>query len=587
MGLLDWVIVAGYVCVALGIGAVFARKAGKSKEDYFLAGRSLGWLVAGTSIVATTFSADTPVFVAGMTRDTGIHYNWFWWSALIGQIATVFFFARLWRRSGVLTDIEFIVARYQPSPANAPLRIFKVFFDGIYYNCVVMASVTLAMAKILKVVLDLSDEAMFTIPLFGDVTSTGLLLCVLGLAAVVYSAMSGLYGVVYTDLVQFALAMAGSITLAVIVYVDISKGDGLHANLASSSGFEEGLLNFLPDLSTFDMATFTFIVFITVSWWGAAPGKGYTVQRLLSTRSERDSFFAFLWYNVCHYLIRPWPWIIVGICSLYYFPDLADSETAFPAMINRFLPVGLKGIIVASLLAAFMSTLDTHLNWGVSYLINDLYEPYIRPGLKPHHYVRVSRISMLLLTILTLFATTKLTSILDAYKYLGVISGGIGTVMIARWYWWRVNAWSEITALALSLVVGNGLTIFLKNTEEVDYFSVRLVITIGVTLVGWVAVTYLTSRKPTPQTETFYRKMRIGGPGWALLRKTTGVEPRTRDLGRMTAGWLLCSTLMIALLMGAGKFLLHEWTAGLICLAVAVASGIGLKVAMKNVSFAE
>jgi len=359
VALFDWVIVGMYVLAAIAIGAAFKKKADASTEGFFLADRSLTWVVAGTSIVATTFSADTPVFVAGMSRGTGIHYNWFWWSAIIGQLATVFFFSRLWRRSGIVTDIEFLMKRYEPTPENHLLRIFKVFFDGVYINCVIMASVTLAMAKVFKVVLGLSDQALYHLPLIGDVTPTGLLLCVLGSTAVLYSALSGLYGVVYTDLIQFALAMTGSILLAIIVYVNISTGDGLHANLESAPGFDRAVLNFLPDLSHWDTAVFTFLVFIGVSWWSAAPGNGYTVQRMLSTRSERDSFLAFLWYNICHYLLRPWPWIIVGVCSLYYFPELADPEASFPSMIAKFMPVGLKGVMVASLLAAFMSTLDT------------------------------------------------------------------------------------------------------------------------------------------------------------------------------------------------------------------------------------
>ncbi|MCP4639201.1 MAG: Na+:solute symporter [bacterium] len=585
----DWIIVAGYVAIALAIGAAFTKKASASKEDYFLAGRTLGWFVAGTSIVATTFSADTPVFVAGMTRTTGIHYNWFWWSGLIGQVATVFFFARLWRRSGVVTDIEFLVKRYDKGVETHVLRVFKVLFEGIFMNCCVMASVTLAMAKIFTVVLGLSDAPLFVLPVLGNVTSTGLLLCVLGSAAVIYSALSGLYGVVYTDLVQFALAMIGSIALAIIVYVDISKGPGLHANLEAAPEFKNALLDFMPSMSNFNLGTFTFVVFIAVAWWSAAPGSGYAVQRILSTKSEKDSFLAFLWYTVCHYLIRPWPWIIVGICSLYYFPTLVDSESAFPSMIAQFLPKGLKGIMVASLLAAFMSTLDTHLNWGVSYLVNDLYEPYVHPGAKPHHYVVVSRVCMVLLTMAALIITTQLTSILEMYKLLGLFWGGIGTVLIARWFWWRVNAWSEITAIAVSLVVGISAAIFLADSrfDGADLLGVRIILTLSASLVSWVVVTFLTSSKPTAQTEAFYRQLKVGGPGWARLRKQTGVEPASGDLSRAAAGWVLTSALLLALLVGTGKFLFHDWMGGAICVAVAVVSGLALKQVLAKFSLSD
>ncbi len=586
----DWGVVGAYVAIALAIGAAFTKKASASKEDYFLAGRTLGWFVAGTSIVATTFSADTPVFVAGMSRSTGIHYNWFWWSGLIGQVATVFFFARLWRRSGVLTDIEFLIKRYDKGPQTHILRVFKVLFEGVFMNCCIMASVTLAMAKIFTVILGLSDDPLFTLPVLGNVTSTGLLLCVLGSTAVIYSALSGLYGVVYTDLVQFGLAMVGSILLAVIVYANISGGAGLHANLESAPEFREALLSFVPSFKGFDWAAFTFLVFISVAWWSAVPGSGYGVQRMLACKSEKDSFLAFLWYNICHYLIRPWPWIIVGVCSLYYFPHLEDSEAAFPSMIAHFLPVGLKGVMVASLLAAFMSTIDTHLNWGVSYLVNDLYEPYLHPGAKPHHYVVVSRVCMVLLTLAALVITTQLTSILEMYKLLGLFWAGVGTVLIARWFWWRVNAWSEIAAIAVSLVVGISAAIFLddKRFDGADLLGVRMLLTLSASLVTWVAVTLLTSPpRPTAQTEAFYRQLRVSGPGWALLRKQTGVEPARGELSRATAGWALTVALMTSLLIGAGKLLFHQWTGAAICVAVAVASALALKKVLAKFSLAE
>ncbi|MBN2312055.1 MAG: hypothetical protein JXR94_23960, partial [Candidatus Hydrogenedentes bacterium] len=405
------------------------------------------------------------------------------------------------------------------------------------------------------------------------------------------SAMSGMYGVVYTDLVQFALAMVGSIGLAIIVYIDMSKGAGLHANLESSPAFRDAVLRFMPDLSTFDSVTFTFLVFIFINWWSACPGSGYAVQRVLATKSEKDSFFAFLWYTICHYLVRPWPWIIVGVCSLCYFPELADSEASFPSMIDRFLPMGFKGIMVASLLAAFMSTLDTHLNWGVSYLINDFYEPYVKPGRAPHHYVRVSRICMILLTLVALVATLRLEKILNAYKYLGLFGSGIGTVMIARWYWWRVNPWSEISAIATSLIVGNTVALLLPDVEAVngiggqDFFGLRLVITIAASCSVWIPVTLLTSRRPGEQAKAFYNAMRIGGPGWRRVRRETGVQAAPDHLGKALGGWVLCSALMLALLVGVGKFLLHEWIAGLVCAEIACASAIGLRIVMKGFSF--
>ncbi|MFZ9012270.1 MAG: sodium:solute symporter family transporter [Anaerohalosphaeraceae bacterium] len=281
---IDWVIVAAYIVIAIGIGAFFTKRAAQNTDEFFVAGRSLPWFIAGTSIVATTFSTDTPLFVAGMSRDTGISSNWFWWSVAVGQIATVFFFARLWRRTGVVTDLEFVVKRYKASASRSFLRIFKVFFDGILINCTVIASVTLAMTKIMKTMLNISDTPLFTMPFFGEITFTAVLLLILAGSAVLYSCLSGLYGVVYTDLVQFALAMIGCIGLAVIVYIDASKGVGLMQKLSEAPDFKPETLNFFPDLNSLNLLSFAFVVYILVGVTGAA-GNGYFVQRLLATRS--------------------------------------------------------------------------------------------------------------------------------------------------------------------------------------------------------------------------------------------------------------------------------------------------------------
>lgn len=592
MATLDWIIVGIYILTAIMVGVYFTKRAAKSTADFFVAGRSLHWFIAGTSIVATTFSCDTPLFVAGMSRSQGVSSNWFWWSAAIGQIASVFFFAKLWRRTEVLTDLEFIALRYEKTRLTKGFRIFHVFFSGVYFNSVIMASVTLAMVKIVKVVLHLSDKALFTMPVFGDVTSTGLVLIILGSAAVLYSILSGLYGVVYTDFIQFGLAMFGSIALAVIVYTHAAGGEGgLIANLNATPGFKPALLNFFPDLSTFDLKSFSFIIYMTVLWWGGVVGGGYHVQRLLATRSEKDSLFAFLWYNFCHYVLRPWPWIIVGMVSLIYFPDLADSESAFPRMIDEFLPVGLKGVIVASLLAAFMSTLDTHLNWGASYLINDFYQPYVAPNKSPRHYVNAARIAMVFITIITVLVSTRLTGILDTYKYLGVLFAGCGTITIAKWYWWRVTPLSEISGLMTSLFMGNMLVFYwmpdvkIDGELVVDAFAVRVVINIIVTAIVWVSVTLLTSKEPGAQAIAFYKKMRLGGPGWRKIAELTGIPPHKGELKNNFIAWLSCVVAMFSLLLALGKFLFHEWVTGIVYLLVMLVSGLILKDRMKKISF--
>ncbi|HUW18939.1 MAG TPA: sodium:solute symporter family protein [Sedimentisphaerales bacterium] len=582
----DWVILGLYLLTTVGIGLYFTKKAVRSTADFFVAGRSLSWFIAGTSIVATTFSSDTPLVVAGISRETGIYGHWFWLSLATGQIATVFFFARLWRRSEVMTDIEFVVARYDPCRATSALRVFKVFFDGVLINCIVMASVTLAMAKIIKAMLDLPDVTLLHFPLLGDVNSVAVLLVVLGGVALLYSILSGLYGVVYTDLLQFVLAMAGSIALAAWVYVDASDGAGLLKKLSAAPNFKSDFLNFFPDLSSFNLASFTFFVYVFVTWWARAPGNGYYVQRLLATRSERDSVLAFLWFNVCQYVIRPWPWIVVGLLSLHYLPHLNDPESSFPMMINLFMPAGLKGIMVASMLAAFMSTIDTHLNWGTSYIVNDFYVPFMSGNKNPRHYIRVSRISMILLTIIALVITTRLTSVLGAYKYLAVMFGSIGTVMIARWYWWRVSPYSEMAAITTSLVLANYLQIRLPSTAEADLFAVRVVITVSVVTIVWVVVTLLTSKKiPGKHAIAFYSKMRIAGVGWKKVRELAQIDPRAGEFTQNLVAWLCCVVFLFCLTLGIGKFIFHEWVTGFVYITGAITSGYVLKKLMGRMQF--
>lgn len=591
MLLIDWIIVLLYVVAMIGIGFIFTKKASASIDDFFVAGRSLPWIIAGTSIVATTFSADTPLFVAGMTRTEGISSNWFWWCGCIGQIASVFFFAKLWRRTGALTDIEFIVMRYEPSKVRTFLRLFKVFYDGVFSNCIVMASVTLAMTKIMAVILKLSDTPLFHLPLFGAVTSSGLLLLGLGACAVIYTAMSGLYGVAYTDLIQFALAMIGSIGLAVIVYIDASHGEGMMARLQAAPGYKDMLMQFIPEFSGMNLLTASFLIYVFVAWWSSVPGSGYTVQRILSCRTEKDSLLAFLWYNFCHYVLRPWPWILVGLLSLIYFPELQDAEKSFPSMIDMFLPAGLKGVMVAAMLAAFMSTLDTHLNWGSSYLVNDFYKPYIRPGKDAHHYVKSSRVAMFILTFAALLVSTRLKGILEAYKYLAVISGGIGTIMIARWFWWRVSPWSEITALLTSLIVGNAAVFIIPDIRDSagvvvnNYFPVRLLVNSLATLIMWVAVTLIISRKPCSQTLAFFKKMRICGPGWKAVAGQLGIEQEKGEFLNSTVCWISCCVMMFSLLFGAGMLLFHQWLKGAGTLCMAIVSALVLVKFMKKVRF--
>ncbi|MEM8493926.1 MAG: sodium:solute symporter family protein [Planctomycetota bacterium] len=576
---IDWLIVGAYVAVAAVIGIVFSKKASHSTADFFVAGRSLPWWIAGTSLVATTFSTDTPLFVAGLSRNEGIHGNWFWWSAAIGQTATIFFFAKYWRRSEALTEIEFVAQRYKPGPERDALRVFKVLFDGVLFNCVVMASVTLAATLVIRVVLDLSEEPLFAVA-GVTVSESQAVLIVLAFVALAYSAASGLYGVAYTDLVQFVLAMVGTIWLAVVAYTSLESGT-LAENLNGVPGFDERLLGLFPDLTSWDILTFTLLVYVMMNWWAIAPGTGYFVQRILATKSEKDSVLAFLWFNFCHYVLRPWPWIIVGLVSMVHFPDLqgSEAEQAFPLMIDKFLGPGIKGIMVAAMLAAFMSTIDTHLNWGASYLVNDLYQPFIKKDGDAKHYVLASRVSMVVLMIAAVIVTTMLTGILDAYKYLGVIVGGIGSVLILRWYWWRVNAWSEITAVLTALIVGNACELWLTNPvgpdgKETDWFAIRLLITVAVTLVAWVGVTLATSKTPDAQTRQFFERIRVPGPGWRRVSRESGVAALPGEFGRSLLGWFASMALIFGMLMGIGYALLERWPATGVSIVVAVVGGV-------------
>jgi len=584
MTTIDWAIVALYIVIAIGIGAWFTKRASQGTSDFFVAGRSLGWFVAGTSIVATTFAADTPVFVAGMSRIEGISANWFWWSVLIGQVATATIFAKLWRRSEVLTDVEFVQFRYGSGLYTTILRLFKSLFNGVFFNCVVMAAVTLAMVKVTTVLLDLNPDNWYSVLGLFEINSTWLVLLTLGTVGLVYSALSGLYGVVYTDMVQFVLAMVGSIGLAVIAYADASSGEGLMAKLQASPDFNGELLQFFPRFNELSWPLFIFVVYIMMLWWSSAPGKGYSVQRLLATKSERDAKLAFLWYAFLHYVIRPWPWIVVGILSLIYFPGIEDSETAFPLMIDHFLPAGLKGVMVAAMLAAFMSTIDTHLNWGASYIVNDVYQPYVNPNASQKHYVLIARATMVVIMIAAIIATTMIPSILGAFKFIGVFFAGLGTVLIARWFWWRVNAKTEIVALASTIVIAALTLKYLPDItadgETMDRFTLRVLVTTLSVAAIWISFAFATSKSPTKADIVFHERMHIGGKGWNQvssiqsqlpkgIKESNQVSSIQSQLPEGVKEWILVMAILLCILLGTGKVIFHEWGIGLVLLAVA------------------
>lgn len=569
MAPIDWAILVLYVVVAVSIGIALTNRAKRSESDLFIAGRSLPWYVAGTSMVATTFSADTPLFVAGTVRTEGIFANWIWWAAAPAALATVFFFAHLWRRSEVVTEIEFIRIRYDDSKTSSVYRVMRAINDGFIGNCISMAVVTLAASKLIAIVLNLSDDPLITL-LDYPVKPITAILFVLGMATVIYTAMSGLFGVVYTDLVQFGLAIVGSFGLAGIVYVDLSQGAGFAANVLAAPNVTEATLRFVPDLSSINMQSVTFVILITVSWIAYAPGNGLFVQRILATRTERDAVLSIYWYALLHFVVRSWPWIIVGLASLVYFPVLDDPEHAYPKAIEQLLPAGLKGIMIASLLAAFMSTLDTHMNWGASYLVNDVYKPYVARNRAPSHYVFAARVCMLLLTVVALVITSYLDSILGVFKFLLVMLSGNAFLVIARWYWWRITVWSEIASLLSSLIVGVTLMYQLPDSDGNDLFAVRLLINSVVTALICITTTLFTSRKgPTSQAIAFYEKLRLQGAGWRRVRQLTGVEPLSASNWTNAVAWIMSIALLYSALFGVGYLLLGNWVNAVICAAIA------------------
>ncbi|MGH9657246.1 MAG: sodium:solute symporter family protein, partial [Bryobacteraceae bacterium] len=422
----DWSIVAAYFLFNLAIGFYYKRKASESTGEFFLSGRNVPWWLAGTSMVATTFAADTPLAVTGMVARHGIAGNWLWWNFVASGMMTVFLYARLWRRSGVMTDVEFAEIRYAGRPA-AFLRGFRALYLGVPINCIILGWVNLAMVKILILILGVSKAEALGI--------------VLGMIAVTsfISALSGLWGVLVTDLFQFAIKMGMVIVLGVVAVDAVGGIDSMKAQLAARGA--ESALNFVPDLNSAWMPMITFLVYISMNWWatwypGSEPGGGgFVAQRMFCAKDERHSLLATLWFNVAHYAIRPWPWIVVGLASVILYPNLADPETGYVRVMIDHLPPSLRGLMVAAFAAAFMSTIGTQLNWGASYLVNDFYRRFLRPQESERHYVGVSQWATVLLTAISAGVTFFMDSITGAWQLLIVTGAGTGTVLILRWYW--------------------------------------------------------------------------------------------------------------------------------------------------------
>lgn len=551
---LDWVIVAVSIAVSFAPAVWLARRAGSSTAEFFTSGRAAPWWLVGVSMVATTFSTDTPNLVTNIVREGGVAGNWVWWAFLLTGMSTVFFYARLWRRLGVLTDLEFYELRYS-GPAARWVRGFRAVYLGAVFNIVIMASVNLAAAKIANVLLG---------------WSIGQTLVVCGVINVAFAATSGLWGVLVTDFIQFGIAMGGSFAAAYYAVQHPAVGglDSLMTRVPAAT------LAMVPDLTDWTEALPIFIVPLAVQWWsawypGSEPGGGsYVAQRMLASRSERDAMAGTLLFNVAHYALRPWPWILVALASTLVFPGLDDiraalphvdpalvgHDMAYPAMLT-FLPAGVLGVMVAGLLAAYVSTISTHLNWGTSYLVHDLYRRFVRTDAPERHYVMAGRLVTALLMIAAGVLTLVLESARATFDLLLSIGAGTGLLYLLRWYWWRINAWSEIAAMTTSFVLAVAVVAAQRAGVSVPSY-VTLVTTVATTTLVWLAVTWMTAPTDRVTLERFYRLVRPAGPGWTEVRASCGNLAAADDLGTAFTGTVASSVLVYSALFGAGHFLM-------------------------------
>jgi Na+/proline symporter len=569
--LIDWIIVAGILLLCFVPALWYARRSSSSTTEYFASGRSVPWWLAGLSMVATTFSSDTPNLVTDIVRRHGVSGNWVWWAFVLTGVATVFFYARLWRRSRVLTDLEFYELRYSGKAAGV-VRGFRAVYLGLFFNCLIMATVNLAACKIAAV-------------LFGLTQWQTLLVC--GVLNVVFAAQTGLWGVLVIDMIQFFIKMTAVIAAAYFA-LKIPQVGGLHhlvETLRAKPG-PDGInyLNFLPDFTNhWNIAMMVFIVPLTVSWWsvwypGSEPGGGsYIAQRMLASKSEKDALGSVLFFNIAHYVLRPWPWILVGLASIIVYPQLSDiqrefphvdakligHDIAYPAML-KFLPIGFIGLMVGGLIAANSSTNLTHLNWGSSYLVHDFYRRFAHPGASEKHYVRVGRIATIVLFVVSSSLVFVLDTARQAFDVVLLVGAGTGLLYLVRWFWWRINAWCEIVAMASSFIISIGWLIAGKCGVESSE-PVRMITTVGITTIAWIAAAYLAPPTDDKTLISFYTKVRPAGPGWEVVRQKAGLA---HDANRTAAdnlplallGWVSGCTTIWSALFTVGSILYEQWT---------------------------
>jgi SSS family solute:Na+ symporter len=570
---IDWAIVAGYFLLSAGIGLLFTKKGGESLSQYFLSGRNASWWLAGTSMVATTFAADTPLVVTGLVAAHGVAGNWLWWNMVMSGMLTVFFFARLWRRANVMTDVEFAEIRYSGRPATF-LRGFRALYLALPINLIILGWVTRAMIKILTISLDIS--AYWAVGICFVIT-------------VLYSVAAGLWAVLWTDLIQFVIKMAAVIILAVYVVDAVGGIDMMRLKLVDHFGSETAALSVLPVTMTSEgivayawMPLLALFTFLAVQWWaawypGAEPGGGgYVAQRIFSARTERDGVLATLFFQVAHYAIRPWPWIVTGLATVVLYPGLADKEAGYVHAFVDYLPSPWRGVMLAGFAAAYMSTVGTHLNWGASYLVNDFYKRFIKKNGTDNHYVAVSRWMTVFLFIASIAVTSQLESVEQAWKFLLALGAGTGLVLILRWYWWRINAWSEISSMIASFVVSVSImnpiqSRFTPGDLRADAWV--MLITVAVSTLVWVTVTYLTKPEPDSVLEAFYQRVRPGGPGWRRVSERLGYGREGIPGGALAwTNWIAGVVAVYTSLFGIGKLIFGHYVHGIALLLVSALS---------------
>ncbi len=586
---IDWIIAIASILICFLPALAFGKRSGANTSEFFASGRSVPWWLAGISMVATTFSSDTPNLVANFVRTQGVAGNWQWWAFTLTGVATVFFYARLWRRSGVLTDLEFYEVRYSGKAAGA-VRGFRAVYLGLLFNIMIMATVNLAACKIASVLFGLSRWQT---------------LLAVGLLNVVFAAHSGLWGVLVIDMIQFFIKMAAVIAAAyfAVQLPQVGGLGGLVAKLSHRAG-PGGLnyLNILPDFtSNWDLAVAVFIVPLSVQWWavwypGAEPGGGsYIAQRMLASKSEKDSLGGTLFFNLAHYVLRPWPWILVGLASLIVYPELSDlrralpqvdpalvgHDIAFPAML-RFLPAGWIGLMVGGLVAANSSTILTHLNWGASYLVHDFYRRFINSEETEKHYVRAGRLATIGLFILSSALVFFLETAQDSFNIILQVGAGTGLLYLLRWYWWRITAWCEIVAMTSSFAISIALLLgrrggFVLGTHR------ELLLTVAFTTVCWVIAAFVGPQTDKAKLIEFYKKVHPLGPGWRRIRREAGIPPeeaarfaKQDNIPLAMLGWVAGTAVIWSGLFTVGNFLYGRLGYAAALLAVFALSGATL-----------